>query len=465
MAGTGGLGVGVDHPDGAAVDALGTLDVVGARLDHRVGVFPDGAHDPGGQAARVQVVHRGVGGLRGDDRDHAHAHVEGAFEVGQGDVAQLGDQLEDRRQFPGGAVHGGQQALRQDAGEVGGQAAAGDVAEAVHGLVGGGAVHREGAGQVQAVGGVYAGGLQEFLAQGALEFGDVAVQCPAGVVDDPADQRVAVGVHAGGGHADHHVAGADALRTQQGLGLDHAGGGTGDVVLVFAQQARVLGGLAAHEGGAGDRAGGRDAAHDVRDALRDHLAAGDVVGHVERLGANHHDVVHHHAHQVEADSVVDVHGLGDGDLRADAVGGSGQQRPLVRQQPRDVVQAGEAADAADHRGVVGRLDGVLHELDGAVARFDVDPGGGVGDAGVLGGVHVSGRGGGSHTGSFLSASSLSAGTRSASVSSSSNSASGPGSQPVAPAFSAGSSSAGMAASDAALAAGRAAGRPPSCPTE
>ena len=215
----------------------------------------------------------------------------------------------------------------------------------------------------------------------------------------------------------------------------------------------MLGGFAAHQGGAGDRAGGRDAADDVGDALRDHLAAGDVVGHVQRLGAHDDDVVHHHADEVEADGVVDVHGLGDCHLGADAVGGGGQQRALVGEQPGDVVEAREPADAADHRGVVGCLDGVLHEFDGAVSRFDVDAGGGVGDAGVLGGVHVSGRGGGSHTGSFLSA----VVTRSASVSSSSNSESGPGSQPVAPAFSAGSSEIDVpgSASDAAEAAGAA----------
>jgi hypothetical protein len=80
-----------------------------------------------------------------------------------------------------------------------------------------------------------------------------------------------------------------------------------------------------------------------------HLAAGDVVGHVQRLGAHHHDVVNHHAHEVVADGVVDVHGLGDGNLGAHAVRGRGQQGLLVGQELRDVVQACETADAANHR--------------------------------------------------------------------------------------------------------------------
>src|SRR6478736_1276070 len=50
--------------------------------------------------------------------------------------------------FPGGAVHRGYQPLREDPGQVGGQAAAGDVAEAVDGGTG---ADREGAGQVQAI--------------------------------------------------------------------------------------------------------------------------------------------------------------------------------------------------------------------------------------------------------------------------------------------------------------------------
>ena len=54
-------------------------------------------------------------------------------------------------------------------------------------------------------------------------------------------------------------------------------------------------------------AGGGDARDDGRDPLRDDLAAGDVVGHEQRLGAAHDDVVDDHADEVEADGVVHVH--------------------------------------------------------------------------------------------------------------------------------------------------------------
>ena len=58
------------------------------------------------------------------------------------------------------------------------------------------------------------------------------------------------------------------------------------------------------------------------------LPHGDVVGHEQRLGAADDEVVDDHADQVEADGVVLVHPLRDGDLGADAVGRGGQQRPL-----------------------------------------------------------------------------------------------------------------------------------------
>ena len=91
----------------------------------------------------------------------------------------------------------------------------------------------------------------------------------------------------------------------------------------------MLGGLAADEGGAGVGAGARDARDDGGDALGHDLAARDVVGHEERLRADHDDVVDDHAHEVLPDRVVPVEGLRDRDLGADAVGRGGEQRALA----------------------------------------------------------------------------------------------------------------------------------------
>ena len=140
----------------------------------------------------------------------------------------------------------------------------------------------------------------------------------------------------------------------------------------------MLGGLAADQRAAGLDARLGDALDDRRDPLGHDPAAGDVVGHEERLGAADHQVVDDHADQVEPDGVVDVHRLRDRDLGADAVGGGGEQRALVRRQRGRVEEAGEPADAADHLGPAGLLDPHLHQVDGPVGGLDRDAGLGVG---------------------------------------------------------------------------------------
>ena len=142
---------------------------------------------------------------------------------------------------PGRAVEPGVHAGRQHPGQVGREAAAGDVREGVH-------VDAVGAHEVEQVGGVDAGRLEQLLAEGAAELVDVPVEGPAGVRDDPPHEGVAVGVQAAAREAEHDVTGRDALRAEHVGVLDDAGGGTGDVVLVGFEQAGVLGGLAADRG-------------------------------------------------------------------------------------------------------------------------------------------------------------------------------------------------------------------------
>ena len=150
---------------------------------------------------------------------------------------------------------------RQHPGQVGREAAAGDVRERVH-------VDAVAAHEVEQVSGVDAGRLEQLLAEGAAELVDVPVEGPAGAGDDPPHEGVAVGVQAAAREAEHDVTGGDALRAEHVGVLDDPGGRAGDVVLVGFEQAGVLGGLAADEGDPRLLAGRGDAGHDARRSAR-----------------------------------------------------------------------------------------------------------------------------------------------------------------------------------------------------
>ncbi len=196
---------------------------------------------------------------------------------------------------------------------------------------------------------------------------------------------------AGGAKADQHVAIAHALGAEHLIGFDDAGDCAGDVVFVFTQQSGVFGGFPANECGAGERRGFGDPADDIGDALGNHLAARDVVGHEQWLCPDHDDVVNDHANEVVADRVVHVHGLCDRDLRADPVGGGREVGLAHTREGRGVPQASKAAEAANHLRRVGCADRGAHEFDGEVTGLGVDACGLVGDP-LVGGTGLSGHG-------------------------------------------------------------------------
>ena len=268
---------------------------------------------------------------------------------------------------------------RQDPGQVGREATAGDVRQGVH-------VDAVGADEVDEVGRVDPSGFEQLLAQGATELVDVPVERPADVRHDAAHERVAVGVQAAAGEGEHDVTGSDPVWAEHGIPLDDTGRSARDVVLVGLEESGVLGRLAADERDPGLRAGRGDPRHDGRDPLGHDAPARDVVGHEQRLRAADDDVVDDHADEVEADRVVPVEGLGDRDLGADAVGGGGEHRVVEALERGGVEHPGEPAEAAEHLGAGGARDAGPHQLDGPVAGLDVDAGTGVRDGRRLLGV-------------------------------------------------------------------------------
>ena len=173
-----------------------------------------------------------------------------------------------------------------------------------------------------------------------------------GIQQHVAGQGVTVGVQSRGGHGDHHITRAHAIRPQQVSFFDHADGGGGDVVLVRFHHTRVLGGLAAQQCTAGFLAARGDARNDAGNVLGHNLADGDVILQKQRLGAADHQVIHAHGNQVAADRIVLIHRLRHGQLGAHAVGGRGQQWLFVVPQRK---QSGEATESAAHLGAGGLL--------------------------------------------------------------------------------------------------------------
>ena len=152
--------------------------------------------------------------------------------------------------------------------------------------------------------------------------------------------------------------------------LDDADAAAGEVERVGLHEPRVLGRLAADQRRAGLAAAGRDAADELGDADRVEPADRDVVEEGERLGAGAHDVVGAHRDEVDADRVEPADRGGDRRLRADAVGRGDEQRLAIAGRDRE--RAAEPAEAADDLGPPGRVDVRAHELDGPLARLDVD---------------------------------------------------------------------------------------------
>ncbi len=234
---------------------------------------------------------------------------------------------------------------------------------------------------------VEAGRLEEGLPPGGAEVGGVVAVADAGTRDDVADERVAVGVQSAGGDRDH---GVTVLHHDPRRGWhpprprrwphprrrSRAGPSSPGCSAVSPPTSA----------GARRRARFGDAAHDVGDALGNDLAAGDVVGHEERLRAHHDDVVDHHADQVLP--IVSCLSIACAiatfvPTPSVLVASSGRRKSRSALASN---RAGEPADTAEHFGAVRRAHGRLHQLDGEITCSGVDAGFGIGIGG--GGSHA-----------------------------------------------------------------------------
>src|SRR5690606_14653471 len=101
-------------------------------------------------------------------------------------------------------------------------------------------------------------------------------------------------------------------------------------------------------------------------------AGGVVVQEEQGFRTAHNQVIDAHGHQVDADGVVFLHGHGQLQLGADAVGGRYQHRAAIA--GGNLAKRAESAEAGQHFGTTGALGDGLDLFDQCIACVDVDSG-------------------------------------------------------------------------------------------
>ena len=157
-------------------------------------------------------------------------------------------------------------------------------------------------------------------------------------------QGVTVGVQAGGGQPDEHVAGLDADAGDDLVAVNCADNEAGQIVFAIGVEAGHLGGFPADEGAAVSLAGVRQAGYDAFGHFGVKLSAGQVIEEKQRGCALHGDVVYAVVDEVSADGAVQAEFEGYLELGSDAVSGADQDGvfPALGVEP---VECSEAADA------------------------------------------------------------------------------------------------------------------------
>ena len=280
------------------------------------------------------------------------------------DAALFLEQTENGGCFDSGLVDPGAQAVGDAAGDILIEAAAGDVADALH--VCGLDAAEDGLD-------IDDGGTEQGLAQSFTQLVIIPAQIGVLHVEYLADQRVAVGVEAGGGQSQHHIALCHAAGIDD-LGLvHHAHGEARQIVVISGHHAGVLGGLTADESAAGLDTALRHAGDDGCHLFRHVLADGDVIQEKQGLRAAADHVIHAHGHAVDADGVMLVQQFGQTQFGAHTVG-AGNQHRLRHTGQIGGKQAAEAANVRNYAGDVGALDVRAHQLDALVTGSDVHTG-------------------------------------------------------------------------------------------
>ena len=164
------------------------------------------------------------------------------------------------------------------------------------------------------------------------------------LLEQPADQRVAVGVGPAGREADDRVPLFDQGARDQVAALADRDAEPGQVEVVGGHHVGVFRRLAAEQRTAGLAAALGDALDQFDDGVRHELAARDQVEEECRPAAGRQDVVDAHGNEVDAKPVQPSGRAAEQHLGADPVASGGQHRVADRGR----VEPGEPTQVAEH---------------------------------------------------------------------------------------------------------------------
>lgn len=312
-----------------------------------------------------QQLHRSLGGVGGDDGNHAEAAVERGRHFGWGEAADALQPGEDRRNRPGGRVQIDAQAVRQDAGNVFQQPASRDMGERLH---------LAGAGRGQAAEHIQARRGEQMMAErsGKIERRRI-IPCRAGLVAQQAHKRETVGMKPVGRETDHHVARGNRVACQHLIPLYSPDREPGKIVVAFRIHARQLRRFAADQGTVGAAASFGNAGDDICCNGRFKPPGAKIVEKEERLGAGDDKVVDAHGDEINADGFMLAGFDRDTQLGTDTIRRRDEQRITIPGLG-EVEKAAETADAA-HDARSRRVAGEGSDrFDEFVAGIDIDPG-------------------------------------------------------------------------------------------
>lgn len=321
-----------------------------------------------------------LGLVGGDDEAHADAHVEDFVEFVEFHAAFGDEVIKNRECGPGTVVDFCAAAIWEDAWEIPGETAAGDVAKAMDGVVFP----------------LFARAVVEFLGErergravvdvrleqsfGKRHFtagkfiGDLVLEL---FKDDFAGQGISVGVETVGGKADDEIPGLDGGSTEDALLFHDADDAADEIVFAGLIEAGHLCGFSADERAVGGFTGGLHAGNKLVEDFGVEFAKADVIQEEQRLRAHDGDVIDAMVHDVLADAFVIARFKSELQFRANAIDGGNEHR-LFDLHFRQIKQPAESTDSGENFRTAGGLEGFFQSVFHGIALGDIDSGFSVG---------------------------------------------------------------------------------------